>query len=55
MISSNRIALNGRFLTVYDMLVERGEIIKSDRSGKGIGDFAKIIMGKRSYGHIIKA
>jgi phage repressor protein C with HTH and peptisase S24 domain len=55
MISSNRIALNDRFLTVYDMLVERGEIIKSDRSGKGIGDFAKIIMGKRSYGHIIKA
>ncbi len=37
------------------MLEERGVIVKNDRSGKGIGDFAKKVLGKRSYGHIIRA
>ncbi len=37
------------------MLEERGVIVKNDRSGKGIGDFAKKVLGKRAYGHIIRA
>lgn len=37
------------------MLEERGEIVKNDRNGKGIGDFAEKILGNRAYGHIVRA
>lgn len=55
MIRDDRIQLNDRFRKVFDLLVERGDIIPNDRSGKGIGDFADKILGNRSYGHIVRA
>ena len=55
MISEDRIQLNERFKQVFSLLEERGEIIKNDRNGKGMGDFAEKILGTRSYGHIIRA
>ncbi|MGB1216763.1 MAG: S24 family peptidase [Saprospiraceae bacterium] len=33
----------------------KGEIVKNDRGGKGMGDFAKKILGNRAYGHIVRA
>jgi hypothetical protein len=55
MIGEDRRQLNERFIKVFNMLEERGEIVKNDRNGKGMGDFAERIIGNRAYGHIIRA
>ncbi len=55
MIREDRLELNERFITVFKMLEDRGEIVKNDRNGKGMGDFAERILGNKSYGHIIRA
>ncbi len=55
MIREDRVQLNERFRKVFDLLVERGDIIPNDRGGRGIGDFAEKILGNRAYGHIIRA
>ena len=55
MIRDDRILLNERFIKVFNLLEERGEIVKNDRGGKGMGDFAEKILGNRAYGHIIRA
>lgn len=55
MISNDRRELNDRFLKVFKVLEERGDVIKNDRNGKGLGDFAEKIVGNRAYGHIIRA
>lgn len=55
MIQDDRIQLNERFIEVFNLLVERGDIILNDRGGRGIGDFAEKILGNRGYGHIIRA
>jgi len=55
MIHDDRIQLNDRFIEVFELLIERGDIILNDRNGKGIGDFADKILGNRAYGHIIRA
>lgn len=55
MIRDDRIQLNERFIEVFNLLVERGDIVLNDRGGRGIGDFAEKILGNRGYGHIIRA
>jgi len=55
MIREDRIQLNNRFIEVFKLLQERGEIVLNDRGGKGMGDFARKILGNRAYGHIIRA
>ncbi len=55
MIREDRRQLNERFIKVFDLLEERGVIVKNDRNGKGMGDFAEKILGNRAYGHIIRA
>lgn len=55
MIREDRIELNQRFIQVFNLLEERGDVVKNDRNGKGMGDFAKKILGNRAYGHIIRA
>lgn len=55
MITADRRELNDRFIEVFQILEDRGEIIKNDRNGRGLGDFAKRILNNRSYGHIIRA
>ncbi len=55
MIREDRIQLNNRFIKVFKLLEERGDIVLNDRSGKGIGDFAEKILGNRGYGHIVRA
>jgi hypothetical protein len=55
MIREDRRQLNERFIKVFKILEERGEIVKNDRGGKGMGDFAERILGNRAYGHIIRA
>lgn len=55
MITEDRRELNDRFKEVFRILEERGEIIKNDRNGRGLGDFAKRILNNRSYGHIVRA
>lgn len=55
MIKQDRIDLNNRFRIVFEMLIDRGDVILNDRGGKGIGDFARIVLGNRAYGHIIRA
>ncbi len=55
MITEDRRQLNARFIKVFKMLEDRGEIIKNDRNGKGLGDFAERILGNKAYGHIIRA
>jgi hypothetical protein len=55
MIRDDRRQLNERFIKVFKLLEERGDIVKNDRSGKGIGDFAEKILGNRAYGHIVRA
>lgn len=55
MISNDRRALNERFIKVFNVLEERGDVIKNDRNGKGLGDFADKIVGNRAYGHIVRA
>lgn len=55
MITQDRIDLNDRFRVVFALLEERGVIVKNDRSGRGMGDFAQKILNNRAYGHIIRA
>jgi len=55
MIREDRLQLNERFIRVFQLLEERGVIVKNDRSGKGMGDFAEKILGNRAYGHIVRA
>lgn len=55
MIREDRHQLNERFIKVFHLLEERGDIILNDRNGRGMGDFADKILGNRSYGHIIRA
>lgn len=55
MIREDRLELNERFRKVFTLLEERGDIVKNDRGGKGMGDFAEKILGNRAYGHIIRA
>ncbi len=55
MIGEDRIALNNRFIKAFQMLEDRGLIVKNDRNGKGIGDVAEKILGNKGYGHIIRA
>ena len=55
MITQDRIELNDRFRVVFALLEERGVIVKNDRNGRGMGDFAEKILGNRAYGHIIRA
>ena len=55
MIGEDRLELNQRFMKVFKLLEERGDIVKNDRNGKGMGDFAERILGNRAYGHIIRA
>ncbi|HFA50901.1 MAG TPA: LexA family transcriptional regulator [Bacteroidetes bacterium] len=55
MIGEDRIGLNNRFIKVFQLLEERGAIIKNDRKGRGIGDVAEKILGNRGYGHIVRA
>jgi hypothetical protein len=55
MIGEDRLQLNERFIRVFHMLEARGVVIKNDRNGKGMGDFAEKILGNRAYGHIIRA
>ncbi len=55
MIREDRIQLNERFIRVFELLENRGEIVKNDRNGKGMGDFADKILGNRAYGHIVRA
>ena len=55
MIGEDRIELNNRFIRVFQMLEERGAIIKNDRNGKGIGDVAEKILGNKGYGHIVRS
>ena len=55
MIGEDRLELNERFVKVFQMLEERGAIVKNDRSGKGIGDVAEKILGNKGYGHIVRA
>ena len=55
MIRKDRLELNERFVHVFKLLEERGVIIKNDRNGKGMGDFADVLLGNRAYGHIIRA
>ncbi|MEM8909576.1 MAG: S24 family peptidase [Bacteroidota bacterium] len=55
MIREDRIQLNNRFIKVFRLLEERGDIVLNDRNGKGMGDFADKILGNRAYGHIIRA
>ncbi|MEZ4986309.1 MAG: S24 family peptidase [Saprospiraceae bacterium] len=55
MISNDRRDLNDRFIKVFKILEEKGDVIKNDRGGKGLGDFAERIVGNRAYGHIVRA
>jgi peptidase S24-like protein len=55
MIREDRLELNDRFAKVFQMLEDRGAIVKNDRNGKGIGDVAEKILGNKGYGHIIRA
>ena len=55
MIGEDRLELNDRFIRVFQLLEEKGAIIKNDRNGKGIGDVAEKVLGNKGYGHIIRA
>lgn len=55
MIKDDRIKLNERFVQAFKMLEDRGDIIKNDRSGRGVGDVAEKVLGNKAYGHIIRA
>ncbi len=55
MIGEDRLELNDRFMKVFQLLEDRGAIVKNDRNGRGIGDVAEKILGNKGYGHIIRA
>ncbi|MEZ4947990.1 MAG: peptidase S24/S26A/S26B, partial [Saprospiraceae bacterium] len=55
MINDDRKNLNDRFCKAFSLLEDKGIIVKNDRGGKGIGDFADKVLGNRAYGHIVRA
>ena len=55
MIGEDRVALNERFIKVFSELERQGKIVKNDRRGKGMGDFADKVLGNKGYGHIVRA
>ena len=55
MIKEDRIDLNKRFVQAFQLLEDRGAIVKNDRSGRGVGDVADKVLGNKAYGHIIRA
>lgn len=55
MIGGDRITLNERFIKIFDELEKQGKVVKNDRGGRGMGDFADKILGNRGYGHIVRA
>jgi phage repressor protein C with HTH and peptisase S24 domain len=55
MIREDRISLNERFIKVFNLLKEKGDVVLNDRGGKGIGDFAEKVLGNKAYGHIVRA
>jgi hypothetical protein len=55
MIGEDRLELNDRFIRVFQLLENRGAIVKNDRNGRGIGDVAEKVLGNKGYGHIIRA
>ena len=55
MIKNDRIELNERFVQAFQLLEQRGLIVKNDRNGKGVGDVADKVLGNKAYGHIIRA
>jgi hypothetical protein len=55
MIGEDRLELNDRFIKVFQLLEDKGVIVKNDRNGRGIGDVAEKILGNKGYGHIIRA
>lgn len=55
MITQDRIELNNRFVEVFRILESRGVILRNDREGRGMGDFAERVLGKRGYSHLIQA
>lgn len=55
MIKNDRIELNDRFVQAFQLLEQRGLIVKNDRNGKGVGDVADKVLGNKAYGHIIRA
>ena len=52
MVETDRIELNKRFQKVYQLLQERGEIVKN-HAGKSKSAFAEKLLGSKQYGHII--
>lgn len=55
MITDDRMKLNERFIKIFNILETKGVVVKNDRDGRGMGDFAERILGNRTYGHIIRA
>ena len=55
MIKEDRIDLNKRFVEAFQLLEDRGAIVKNDRRGRGVGDVADKVLGNKAYGHIIRA
>ncbi len=55
MIGEDRLKLNERFIQIFELLEQRGDISANSRDGRGIGDFADRVLGNRGYGHIIRA
>ncbi len=55
MIKKDRVELNDRFVLAFNLLEQRGLIVKNDRNGKGVGDVAEKVLGNKAYGHIIRA
>lgn len=52
MEKTDRELLNDRFKIVFQLLEDRGEIVRSDRS-KGVSAFAEKILGSRKNGHLV--
>ena len=55
MINEDRRQLNERFCYAFQLLEDKGIIVKNDRNGRGIGDVAERVLDNRAYGHIIRA
>lgn len=53
MILDDCCVLNDRFVKVFKIFEERGDVIKNDCNGKGFGDFVEKIVGNCVYGYII--
>lgn len=52
MVETDRIELNQRFIRVYKLLEERGEIVRN-HAQKSKSAFAERILGSKQYGHIV--